>query len=71
MSAHYPLEALLRPAVEWNSAVAAWSAAALCALAPSFWLLTPPVARGSALLLALFGAWRAWQAGRILRYRRA
>lgn len=71
MSARYPLEALLRPAVEWNSAVAAWSAAALCALAPSFWLLTPPVARGSALLLALFGAWRAWQAGRILRYRRA
>jgi len=69
MSTH-AVEALLRPAVELYSTVAAWSAAALSLLFPSTLMMTPPVAWGSASVFFLFGLWRARQAWRVLRYRR-
>ncbi|MCB1808525.1 MAG: conjugative coupling factor TraD, PFGI-1 class, partial [Candidatus Competibacteraceae bacterium] len=70
MSARYPIEALLRPPVEWTSTLAAWSVAALAASAPSALLMTPAVAYFSALVLGGFGFWRLRQGWRVRRYQR-
>ena len=66
----HPVEALLRPAVELWSALAAFTAAAVAWLAPWALMMPPGVARGTACALAGFAAWRARQAWRVLRYRR-
>ena len=51
MSGRYPIEALLRPPVEWTSAIAAWSVAALAVSAPAAMLMTPTVGYASAVFL--------------------
>ena len=71
MSDRYPIEALLRPPVEWTSAVAAWSVAALAAAAPAAILMTPAVAYASAIVLAGFGVCRIRQGLRVVRYQRS
>ena len=66
----HPVEALLRPAVELWSALAASTAAAVAWFAPWALMMPPGVARCAACVLAGFAAWRARQAWRVLRYRR-
>ena len=50
--AHYPLEALLRPPVEWSSSLAAASLAAIALRAPDLLLLTRPAAWVAAAVLS-------------------
>lgn len=66
----YPIESLLRPAVELSTAATAASAATMALIAPSAMMMTPAVALISALLLGALAARRGYQGWKILRYRR-
>ncbi|TVR63189.1 MAG: conjugative coupling factor TraD, PFGI-1 class [Candidatus Competibacteraceae bacterium] len=68
--AQYPIEALLRPPVEWSSSLAAASLAAIALRAPDLLLANLPVARGLALALGGFAVWRFLQGWRVVRYQR-
>ena len=68
--ARYPLETLLRPPVEWASALAAFSSAALALAAPQALLLSPALAQHAAAVFVAFGLWRTHQGLRVLRYQR-
>ncbi|SFU56097.1 type IV conjugative transfer system coupling protein TraD [Xenorhabdus koppenhoeferi] len=70
MSDRYVIEALLRPAVEFNSAVAAGAAAYVCVVAPWAVALAPSVSYVTAGAFACFSAVRTRQGLRVLRYRR-
>jgi len=67
---NYPIEALLRPPVEWSSSLAAASLAAIALRAPDFLLMTRPVAWGVAAALAGLAGWRFHQGWRVVRYQR-
>ena len=66
----YPVEALLRPAVEFNSAFIALLFAVVLYLAPGLILMTPVVAHSAALLLLVLFVIRFYQGWRIVRYKR-
>ena len=67
----YQLEALLRPPVEWLAAAAGAVGAALAWLAPGALMMTPDVARGIALVLALKALWWFGRYRSIAGYHRA
>jgi conjugative coupling factor TraD (SXT/TOL subfamily) len=68
--AHYPIEALLRPPVEWSSSVAAASLAAIALRAPDFMLMTHAVGQTLAGWLGVLAAVRGYQGWRVVRYQR-
>jgi len=68
--AHYPIEALLRPPVEWSSSLAAVSLAAIVVRAPDLLLMTRPVAWGTAVALIGVALIRFVQGWRVVRYQR-
>ena len=70
MAGQYPLEALLRPAVELYTTTVCFTAAALCIVAPWTFALTPLFGIVAALGFAWLGIVRLKQAGVVLRYRR-
>lgn len=70
MSDRYVMEAMLRPAVELNSAVAAGCATFVCVCAPWAVALAPSVSYVTAGGFAVLSVVRAQQGLRILRYRR-
>ncbi|HCE9344399.1 TPA: conjugative coupling factor TraD, PFGI-1 class, partial [Pseudomonas aeruginosa] len=70
MAGQYPLEALLRPAVELYTTTVCFTAAALCIVAPWTFALTPLFGIVAALCFAWLGIVRLKQAGVVLRYRR-
>lgn len=70
MSDRYVIEALLRPAVEFNSAIAATGAAYVCVVAPWAVALAPSVSYVTAGAFSCFATIRAHQGWRVLRYRR-
>lgn len=55
MSNDYPIERLLRPVIEYNAATACFTAAALSAAAPYYWMMTEPVSYASAGVFAYLG----------------
>lgn len=66
----YALDALLRPPVEFYSAVTLFCAALLCLCCAPLLMLTVPESQltgGGLLLLAL---WRGWQGWQVVRYQR-
>ena len=65
----YPVEALLRPAIELYSALAAFACAALALLAPQLLMLPGGLGTGCAVLLGALGLVRTAQGLRVLRYR--
>ena len=65
----YPVEALLRPASELYSALAAFACAALAVLAPQLLMLPGGLGVGCAVLLGALGLARTVQGLRVLRYR--
>ena len=69
MSRH-PVEALLRPPVEFWSTVVALATALIAALAPWSLMMPPGVAYAAAAILGLLGLLRGRQAWRVLRYQR-
>ncbi|EEM7111488.1 type IV conjugative transfer system coupling protein TraD [Salmonella enterica] len=70
MSNRYVIEALLRPAVELNTAVVAGMAAYVCVQAPWAVALAPSVSYVTASGFAVLSVVRARQGMKILRYRR-
>ena len=68
--AHYPIEALLRPPVEWSSSLAAASLAAIALRAPDLLLMTRPAAWGVAAVLGGLALVRFAQGWRVVRYQR-
>ncbi|WP_111414516.1 type IV conjugative transfer system coupling protein TraD [Billgrantia lactosivorans] len=70
MNQTHPLESLLRPAVELNTAVVCFACALMCVFAPWALALTPSVGIGMAFAFMGFGLWRGRQAWIVLRYRR-
>lgn len=70
MSDRYVIEALLRPAVELNTAVASGVAAYVCVAAPWAVALAPSVSYVTAGAFGLLSVVRTRQGMAILRYRR-
>jgi len=70
VTSRYPIEALLRPPVEFVSVVVASTGAWLAWSAPAFWMTTAPVARGAALGLLCIAAVRLRQGLRVVRFQR-
>lgn len=70
MSNRYVIEALLRPAVELNTAVVAGMAAYVCVQAPWAVAMAPSVSYVTASGFAVLSVVRARQGMKILRYRR-
>ncbi|HRW66646.1 MAG TPA: conjugative coupling factor TraD, PFGI-1 class, partial [Candidatus Competibacter sp.] len=68
--ARYPIEALLRPPVEWSSAVGAASLAAVVWRAPDLLMMTPVVADGVVAALSVLAGVRFLQGWRVVRYQR-
>lgn len=68
--ADYPMEVLLRPPVELWSGAVSFSAASVCALAPSTLMMAPTVALTSAGILTAFGVYRTKQGVDVLKYQR-
>ena len=66
----YPVEALLRPAVELTVALVSALCAVLVALAPGTFMVTPEVAYWTAGLLALYAAFWARRGWAVKRYQR-
>jgi len=70
MSQDYPLESLLRPAVEINTAIVSYACGILCIVAPWSVALDSSIGLGTAGAFGLVGAWRTRQALHIWKYRR-
>ena len=70
MNRTHPVEALLRPPVELWSAAVAGATAIIAVLAPWALLMTPGVAWGCAVLLAMLAVRRGHQGLRVIRYQR-
>ena len=70
MSNRYVIEALLRPAVEFNTAVVAATAAGICVTAPWAVALAPSVSYVTAAGFGVLAAVRFRQGMKIIRYRR-
>lgn len=70
MSDRYVIEAMLRPAVELNTAVVAACASYICVTAPWAVALAPSVSYVTAAGFAVLSVKRTQQGLRVLRYRR-
>ena len=70
MSNRHVMEALLRPAVELNTAAVAGAAAVICVVAPWSVALAPSVSYVTAGGFAVLAAVRARQGMKVIRYRR-
>ncbi|MEQ1968546.1 conjugative coupling factor TraD, PFGI-1 class, partial [Xenorhabdus nematophila] len=70
MSRRYVVEALLRPAVELNTAVVSAVAAFVCIRAPWAVALAPSVSEVMAGGFAVLAMIRTWQGIQVIRYRR-
>lgn len=70
MSDRYVIEAMLRPAVELNTAIVAACASYICATAPWAVALSPSVSYVTAAGIGAFAIKRAAEGFRVLRYRR-
>jgi len=70
MSLKYPVESLLRPPVEYFSAVSYFMIATLCLLAPSAIMMTEIVAYSIALVLFMLSYFRYTQGAKIRRYQK-
>ncbi|MFS6933727.1 type IV conjugative transfer system coupling protein TraD [Klebsiella oxytoca] len=70
MSDRYVIEAMLRPAVELNTAVVAACACYICVTAPWAVALAPTVSYATAAGFGVFALKRANEGVRVLRYRR-
>jgi len=66
--ANYPIEALLRPPVEWSTTVAALSMSGIVLLGHDRMLMTSKVAYGLAAILTALALVRFWQGLRVVRY---
>ena len=66
----HPVEALLRPKVEYWTAVMGLLLAMLAWVLQSYMLFTPSVGMAMAVFFLLYGTWRGWQAYRVSRYQR-
>ena len=66
----YPIEALLRPPVEFFSASVSLGAAAIALIAPSTIMMTPSVGYAAAAILGCLGGVRFRQGARIVRYQK-
>jgi conjugative coupling factor TraD (TOL family) len=66
----HPIEALLRPVVEFNAAGVAGGCAFLAAAAPHWFLLTPVVGQGAAVVLGAVSAYWLYKGSYVLRYQR-
>lgn len=69
MSAH-PIEALLRPPVEFWSALTSGCVAAICAARPQMLLMADGIGYGTAAALGLFALYRFRQGWAVVRYQR-
>ena len=67
---HYPIEALLRPPVEWSSSLAAVSLAAITWRAPDLLMMTHQVAWGVSGGLVIWALVRFYQGWKVVRYQR-
>src|SRR3990167_8414160 len=70
MSMYKPLEALLRPPIEWMTSLSAWLVAFLYVRYPQLLLVSAKHAAFLALFVSLFGLYRFKQGYRIYRYQR-
>ena len=70
MLGDHPIEALLRPPVELTVCAVSWLCAALLALAPTTFMVTPDVGHLTAGLLVLYGLWWGRRGWRVVRYQR-
>ena len=70
MSDKYVVETLLRPAVEFNSALVSLCAASICEFSPWAVALNPTIGHGAAACFMVFGYRRFKQGYRIIRFRR-
>jgi conjugative coupling factor TraD (SXT/TOL subfamily) len=70
MSKVYQIEALLRPAVEFNTVLVTGLFMVFLYLAPALIFMTPTVANTALLLLSILFALRLWQGIRIVRYKK-
>ena len=66
--ANDPIEALLRPPVEWSTTVAALSMSGIVLLGHDRMLMTARVAYGLAAMLLVLALLRFWQGLRVVRY---
>ncbi len=66
----YPLEALLRPPVEFWSTLAAGATGTIAMLAPWSLMMPPSLAYATAGALFTLAAWRGRQGWRVIRYQR-
>lgn len=70
MPGNHPVESLLRPAVELNTACVSFSCSALAAVGPEYLMMTPSVGYGTAVVLALNGLWWSNKGWGVIRYQR-
>ena len=70
MSDKHVVETLLRPAVEFNSAIVSLCAASICEFSPWAVALNPTIGHGAAACFMVFGYRRFKQGYRIIRFRR-
>lgn len=70
MANSHPIEALLRPVVEFNAAGVAGGCAFLAAAAPHWFLLTPVVGQGAAAVLGTVSVYWFYKGSYVLRYQR-
>ena len=68
MNRRYPIEQLLRPPVEWQSALAFYGAATVAVAAPSLFLLPATYAWLLAVVFVWRGTWRLNFALKLMRY---
>lgn len=68
MNSEYPVEALLRPPVEFWSAFVSSVGGILSLIAPSYFMLTPSTSYACGIILISFGIHRAVQGMKIVRY---
>lgn len=69
MSRH-PMEALLRPPVELTVGTISILSGGVLALGPQYFMMTPPVAYGSAAVLVTYGLWWISKGWHVVRYQR-
>lgn len=70
MSTKYPLEALLRPPVEFIPAAASVATAVALAAWPKLFMMTPSIGYTATACFLTHAAWRASQGAKIVRYHR-
>lgn len=70
MASSHPIEALLRPPVELMAGIVAIACGFLAGIGPEYFMLTPSVGYGSAIVLMLYGAWWFTKGWGVIAYQR-